>query len=242
MNQSYTLLLSVGFSLCSLLTNAQDNQLTPAEKQQGWQLLFDGKSPQGWRSANKDGFPQKGWKIEQGAFVVEPKSGGGDIVTQNEYGDFELSVDFKLTEGANSGIKYFVTPLKSSLEGNPSMLGLEYQLIDDERHPDAKLGKNGNRRLASLYDLLPAGSNKKASPLGQWNTARIVSKGGHVEHWLNGVKVLEYERNSDAFKKLIAESKYKNIAGFGLGSKGRILLQDHGDQVYYKNVKIKTGK
>ena len=120
------------------------------------------------------------------------------------------------------------------------MLGLEYQLIDDERHPDAKLGKDGNRRLASLYDLIPAGSNKKARPLGEWNTARIVSKGGRVEHWLNGVKVLEYDRSSAAFKKQIAESKYKDITGFGLNSKGRILLQDHGDQVYYKNVKIRT--
>lgn len=242
MNLSHNLFLGLSFSLCSLLTSAQDNQLTQAEKQQGWQLLFDGKSPQGWKSANKNDFPQKGWKIEQGAFVVESKGGGGDIVTQNEYGDFELSVDFKLTEGANSGIKYFVAPLTSSPAGNPSMLGLEYQLIDDERHPDAKLGKNGNRRLASLYDLIPAGNNKKARPLGEWNTARIVSKGGHVEHWLNGEKVLEYERNSNAFKQLIAASKYKDIAGFGLGSKGKILLQDHGDQVYYKNVKIKTGQ
>lgn len=242
MNRLRNLLLGTGFALLSLTTKAQENQLTQTEKQQGWQLLFDGKTTEGWKSASKEGFPQKGWKVEGGTLSVEPKAGGGDIVTLKEYGDFELSVDFKLTEGANSGIKYYVAFLKSSPTATPSALGLEYQLIDDERHPDAKLGKNGNRRLAAVYDLMPAGSTKKAKPLGEWNTARIVSKGNHVEHWLNGVRVLQYERNSSAFKQLIAQSKYKDIAGFGINTRGHILLQDHGDQVYYRNIRIKAGQ
>ncbi|MBE7171202.1 MAG: DUF1080 domain-containing protein [Williamsia sp.] len=240
MNRLFSLFAATCFSVIFSSAIAQDNQLTQKEKAAGWQLLFDGKTSGGWKSANKEGFPEKGWKIENGTISIVPKGGGGDIVSQKEYGDFELSADFKVTEGANSGIKYYVAMLPSSPNGKPSALGLEYQVIDDERHPDAKLGKNGDRRLSSLYDLIPAGSGKKVKPVGEWNNAHIIAKGSHVEHWLNGVKVLEYDRNSDAFKKLIAESKYKDIPGFGLNAKGRILLQDHGDEVYFKNVKIKA--
>lgn len=235
------LLFPVVLACYTLSVEAQDNQLTTQEKKQGWQLLFDGKTTAGWKSANKSGFPEKGWKIENGVFMVEPKGGGGDIVTINEYGDFELSVDFRLTEGTNSGIKYFVGYFKSSPTGNPGALGLEYQIIDDARHPDAKAGKNGNRALSSLYDLIPASTQKKVKGMSEWNTVRIISKGHHVEHWLNGVKVLEYERGSEEFKKLIAESKYKDIPGFGLNDTGRIMLQDHGDQIYFRNIKIKAG-
>ena len=227
--------------------NAQDNQLSAKEKKEGWKLLFDGKTTTDWKGAFLDSFPAKGWKVADGQLIVEPSGGsestnGGDIVTRDTYSNFELTVDFKITEGANSGIKYFVDPAQPAPANPKSAIGLEFQVLDDERHPDAKLGKNGNRTIGSLYDLIPARKDKKVRPIGQWNTARIVSKGNHVEHWLNGVKVLEYERGSAAFKALVADSKFKDILGFGLVSSGRILLQDHGNNVFYKNIKIRVLK
>ncbi|RZK39360.1 MAG: DUF1080 domain-containing protein [Hymenobacter sp.] len=239
------------FSIClanALLWNpatAQDNQLSAKEKKEGWKLLFDGKTTTGWKGAFIDSFPAKGWQVKEGQLIVEPAGGnestnGGDIVTTTTYSNFELSVDFKITEGANSGIKYFVDPAQPKPGDPKSAIGLEFQVLDDERHPDAKLGKNGNRTIGSLYDLIPARTDKKVQPIGQWNTARIVSTGSHVEHWLNGVKVLEYKRGSAAFKALVADSKFKDMPGFGLISSGRILLQDHGNNVFYKNIKIKV--
>ncbi|MFC4220649.1 3-keto-disaccharide hydrolase [Flagellimonas marina] len=220
------------------------NQLTINEVNTGWELLWDGKTTEGWRGARLDDFPDKGWVIEDGVLTVlstggEESAAGGDIVTTEQYGDFELKVDFRLTEGANSGIKYYVnTDLN---KGPGSSIGLEYQILDDAVHPDAKLGNHeGSRTLASLYDLIKADPNKPANPIGEWNTAHIVSKDNHVEHWLNGMKVLEYERGSDAYKKLVSESKNKVWPNFGEAATGPILLQDHGDRVSFKNIKIKS--
>lgn len=220
------------------------NQLTIDEAKNGWKLLWDGKTTNGWRGARLDSFPDKGWEMKDGVLTVlssggEESAAGGDIVTTDVYGDFELKVDFKLTEGANSGIKYYVnTDLN---KGPGSSIGLEYQILDDERHPDAKLGNHeGSRTLASLYDLIKADPDKPANPIGEWNTAHIISKDNHVEHWLNGMKVLEYERGSDDFKKLVSESKYVVWPNFGEAPNGPILLQDHGDRVSFKNIKIKT--
>ncbi|MEC7262130.1 MAG: DUF1080 domain-containing protein [Bacteroidota bacterium] len=220
------------------------NHINVDEAKNGWELLWDGETTNGWRGARLDSFPDKGWEIQDGVLTVlssggEESAAGGDIVTTELFGDFELMVDFKLTEGANSGIKYYVnTDLN---KGPGSSIGLEYQLLDDAVHPDAKLGNHeGSRTLASLYDLIKADPNKPANPIGEWNTAHIISKGSHVEHWLNGMKVLEYERGSDEFKKLVSESKYVVWPNFGEAPTGPILLQDHGDKVSFKNIKIKT--
>lgn len=220
------------------------NTLLGKEAEEGWKMLWDGKSTDGWRGAKLDEFPESGWKIDNGVLTVLASGGGeseagGDIVTKKLYGDFELKLDFKITNGANSGIKYYVdTDLN---KGSGSAIGLEYQILDDARHPDAKLGNHeGSRTLASLYDLIAADPGKVVYPIGSWNHARIVSKDDHVEHWLNGRKVLEYERKSDAYRKLVSESKYVDWPNFGETGKGHLLLQDHGDEVSFRNIKIRN--
>ena len=222
------------------------NSLTVNEQKSGWQMLWDGKTTNGWRGAKLDTFPNEGWVIENGELIVLPSGGaesaaGGDIVTTNEYSNFELQVDFKLTPGANSGIKYYVdTELN---KGPGSSIGLEYQILDDALHPDAKLGSHeGSRTVCSLYDLIQADPSKPIKPIGEWNTAYIKSIDNHVEHWLNDVKVLEYERGSKEFLKLVSESKYAKWPNFGMLEKGQILLQDHGDKVSFRNIKIKVPK
>jgi hypothetical protein len=217
--------------------NTQPNDLSEVESKQGWQLLWDGKSTAGWRGAKGDAFPSGGWRVKNGELIVTG-SGGGDIVTEKTFGAFELQLEFKLTPGANSGIKYYVGD-----DGQAP--GLEYQLLDDERHADAKQGKDGNRTLASLYDIQPRArlmTNLGIAPkVGEWQHARIVAKAdGNIEHWLNGVRVLSYQRGSEDFKRRVAESKFKDIAGFGQLERGRILLQDHGDEVRFRSIKIRA--
>lgn len=225
------------------VANLVPNTLTAYEQKSGWKLLFDGKTSNGWRGAYKQTFPAKGWEIKDGILKVLASTGGestngGDIVTNEQYSAFDLSFEFKLTPGANSGLKYFVT-LNENNTG--SAIGLEYQLLDDTLHPDARAGRNGNRTLASLYDLIKA--NKIARFVrqpGNWNTARIiVYPNNHVEHYLNGVKVLEYDRGSQDFRDLVAISKYKVWKNFGEAPKGHILLQDHGNEVWFKSIKIR---
>ncbi|WPX40616.1 DUF1080 domain-containing protein [Akkermansia sp. N21116] len=223
--------------------NNIDNHISAREAADGWKLLWDGKTTTGWRGAKLAQFPDHGWKIdpEKGTLTVLKSGGaesanGGDIVTEKKYKNFELLVDFKITKGANSGIKYFVDTNLNKGEG--SSIGCEFQILDDQNHPDAKLGKNGNRKLGSLYDLIPAPENKPFQK-DKFNTARIVVKGNHVEHWLNGEKLIEYKRGDQAWKDLVAGSKYKNWPKFGELEEGNILLQDHGDEVTFKNIKIK---
>ncbi|MBR5661727.1 MAG: DUF1080 domain-containing protein [Bacteroidales bacterium] len=220
---------------------AQDNTLTSQEKKEGWALLWDGKTTEGWRGAKLDAFPDHGWVVEDGVLKVLRSDGsestnGGDIITTRLYKNFILKVDFKITEGANSGIKYFVDPTLN--KGAGSAIGCEFQILDDLRHPDAKLGVKGNRTLGSLYDLIPAPEDKPFD-ITTWNTATVIVQGTHVEHWLNGVKLLEYERNNQEWNALVAYSKYKDWPNFGNYEEGYILLQDHGDEVWFKNIKIK---
>ncbi len=225
-----------------------DNRLSDWEIRHGWRLLWDGKTTEGWRGAKLEGFPDSGWEIQDGILTVQATDGGestgpGDIVTTESFSDFELIVDFKITEGANSGIKYFVDPDLNKSTG--SAIGCEFQILDDVRHPDAEMGVSGNRTVGSLYDLIAAenlsvpGRAKQFKGVGQWNRARIVSKDGHVEHWLNNEQVVEYDRFSQMFRALVAYSKYKDWEGFGTWPEGPILLQDHGNTVHFKNIKIR---
>ena len=222
------------------------NELTDLEKKNGWKLLFDGKTNRGWVGAYKNTFPEKGWNINDGVLTIQKSDGSesnsfGDIVTTEMYSAFDLAFDFKITEGANSGVKYFVT----LSEGNKgSAIGLEYQILDDAKHPDAKQGIDGNRTLASLYDLIKANKQPRfVRKPGEWNQGRVVVyPDNRVEHYINGVKVVEYVRGSKEYRDLVAISKYKIWPNFGEAKEGRILLQDHGDEVSYKNIKIKPLK
>jgi hypothetical protein len=238
---------------CYCATAGAANTLSEQEKKDGWRLLWDGKTTEGWRSPTSDAFPQKSWIIKDGELTVVASGNaeaqaGGDIITRERFSNFELIVDFKTSSGCNSGVKYFVQPNLDPITGTGakaavgSAIGLEYQILDDANHPDAKLGRDGNRTLGSLYDLIPAATTKKPNPIGQWNTARIIVKGNHVEHWLNGDKILEYERGSPAFKAAVAQSKFKTIPGFGEWPDGHILLQEHGSQVSFRNIRIRVLK
>ncbi|HEV7350644.1 DUF1080 domain-containing protein [Telluribacter sp.] len=219
------------------------NNLSEAEKAQGWELLFDGKSATHWRGYNSTEFPPKRWSHTDGTITVAKSDGsetGNDLVTREKFGPaFEFQFDFKLTEGANSGVKYFVNEELNSK--GKSGLGLEYQVLDDQRHPDAKMGVVGNRTLASLYDLIPAEKpGNSVKKIGEWNNGRVVvHANGTVEHFLNGQKVLEFKRGSAIYKALVARSKYKDHEGFGVAEQGNLLLQDHGDLVSYRNLKVK---
>ncbi len=224
--------------------NVKDNTLTKKEKKAGWVLLFDGQTSAGWMNARTKSFPAGGWEIRDGMLIVDPESrkqkgGGGDIVTVDKFRNFELKIDFMYTKGANSGIKYFI-----DIEANNGALasiGCEYQVLDDRIHPDARAGINGNRALAGLYDLIPPKA-KIDNGENVWNTAKIVVNGNKVQHWLNGQITVEYERGTQAWKDLVATSKFKTSPGFGEVQEGRILLQDHGDLVYFKNIKIRKTK
>ncbi len=213
---------------------AQTNILTDSEIKAGWQLLFDGKTFTGWRGAKTDTIPTNGWKIENGELLTIPRDKrpvkvNEDIITTTQYSNFEFQFDFKmakdLNQSTNSGIKYFVQTGTS--------LGLEYQIIEElkeVKYPG---------ELADLYELFSA-KNKKVNPMGSWNQGKILVQGRHVEHWLNGIMVLEFERGGKAFLEQKSKSKFKGIKDFGEFPQGHILLQDHGGGVSFRNLKIRV--
>jgi len=209
---------------------AKDNTLSPREKKEGWRLLFDGKSTKGWRGFKKPDV--SGWLAKDGVLTTPGKS--GDLITADQYQDFELSIDWKISVGGNSGLIY-----RSTEDENRSYLtGPEYQLIDDEKHADA--GKNaGAHSTGALYDMIPP-ATKATRPAGEWNQSKIVVHGNHVEHWLNGDKVVEAEIGSDDWQKLQAASKWAKADKYAKMPKGHIVLQDHGDAVEFKNIKLRA--
>ncbi len=217
----------------------------------GWTDLLAGNSTAAWRSVRGENFPTRGWTLADGVLTVhkaggEESRGGGDIITRARYANFELELEFRMTPGCNSGIKFFVQPNLSPIDrltGKPtnlgSAIGPEFQILDDVRHPDAKAGRDGNRTVGSLYDLIPADADKVVQPMGEWNRARIVARGSQVEFWLNGKMTLQFDRHSAAYRDLVAQSKYHVIPEFGEWADGHILLQDHGDEVSFRNVRIR---
>ncbi|MCW0483939.1 3-keto-disaccharide hydrolase [Gaoshiqia sediminis] len=219
----------------------KNDQKTEPDKSD-WVWLFHGTSTDAWQDTQSGMFPAEGWKVSDNELTVlaetDSTPAGHDIISREKYSNFELELEIKLTEGANSGIKYFVSDQYPDSKGK--YLGLEYQLIDDERHDDAKLGQEGNRTMASLYDLIPASKSKEVNSPGTWNKVRIVVDGAKVEHWLNGQKVLEFDRFSDSYRQLVALSKYKNYKNFGELNEGHILLQGHKDEVSFRSIRIRT--
>ncbi|RAJ10738.1 uncharacterized protein DUF1080 [Chitinophaga skermanii] len=237
MKRFFSTALVVGAILYGSTAFAQNNQLTKKEKKAGWQLLFDGTSTKGWHSYNKTTVGE-GWKIEDGALVLDKKEGekGGDLTTDAEYTNYEFQVDWKISEGGNSGIIFGVK--EDAKYGAPYLTGPEMQVLDDAKHADGKIYKHNS---GDLYDMI-ASAQKAAKPVGEWNTAKIVKDHNKLSLYLNGVKTVETVIGSNEWKELVAGSKFKKWEGFGAFETGKIALQDHGDKVWYRNIKIKVLK
>lgn len=227
-----SLLALTALSAFAAFAADEPNTLTPAEKTDGWRLLFDGKTTAAWTAIGKAEFPDKGWVVEDGTLHHTKGGGGGDVVTREAFGDFELTWEWKTAAAGNSGLKYNLPDPKKSV-------GFEYQLLDDAGHPDGQIGGRLHQ-TAGLYDVLEPVADKKLSPVGEWNRSRIVVRGNHVEHWLNGAKTVEFEMGSDALKAAVAKSKFKAVAGFGDKVKSPFLLQDHGDETWFRSIKVRT--
>ena len=220
------IITSLLLAACVACVSAADNQLTAREQAEGWKLLFDGKSAKGWRNLKKQGLPEKGWVVENGALKLEPKSRGGDLISVEKYEQFDLKWEWRIPAGSNNGLKYFIIEERGGI-------GHEYQMIDDKATKSAP-----KHRTASFYDVLAPAEDKPLKAPGEWNQSRVVVQGKKAEHWLNGEKVLEYELGSPELKAAIQKSKFKDVKGFGELTQGHILLTDHSDQVEYKNIKI----
>lgn len=215
--------------------HAAENQLTAAEKSAGWTLLFDGRSFSGWRGYRQKVVPETGWEIREGTLKTLPKvKGARELITDRKFTDFELSWDWRIAVAGNNGVKYLVT------EERPGAPGHEYQMIDDARHPDGKIGPI--RQTGAFYDVLPPAADKPVREPGEWNTSRIVIRGNQVEHWLNGKKILSYEFGGAAVKAGLAKSKFKGHAGFGDKIAGHIMLTYHQDECWFRNIKIRELK
>ena len=242
-------------TLCFALQASGQNQLSAPERAAGWRLLFDGRSLAGWRGVGYDTVPTGHWVVVDGA-IKKIASGnvprvadgrplvGGDLMTVDSFADFELSWEWKVTPGANSGVKYNVSETLSLAQGGAgtsggpthSALGFEYQMLDDDHHEDGKLPTH---RSGALYDLIAPGETTPLRPVGEWNRSTVIFRGNHGEHWLNGRRILEFELGTTRMDSLLAQSKYRTIPGFGNRRKGHIVLQDHGDEVYFRNLKVR---
>lgn len=221
-------------------TENEMNTLTQMEIDEGWELLFDGQSAEHWRGYNMDQIPVNGWVVENGILQFNPADNGNwtanlDIITKKTYEDFEFKIDWMIEEGGNSGIFYHVLEQERAIYWS----GPEYQILDNENHPDSDQGVNGNRKAGSLYDLIPA-DPQNTKPFGEWNSVRIVSDGPMIQHWQNGEKVVEYERWTRDWFDMLHESKFNCYPEFGAIRSGHIGLQDHGDVVKFRNIKIRT--
>jgi hypothetical protein len=245
---SSTLAAQAPPNAASSATSAAPNQLTAAERAAGWRLLFDGKTLDGWRGLGYDSVPRAHWVVVDGTIkkiangrVPRLPDGqpahGGDLMTVATLGDFELDWEWKVTPGANSGVKYNVSEeLSMRTAPNHAAIGFEYQMLDDDLHED---GKMPSHRAAALYDLVAPNAMKQLRPVGEWNQSRVVFKGPHGEHWLNGSKVLEFDLGTARMDSLVAASKFKKIQGFAARRRGHIVLQDHGDEVYFRSIKLR---
>ena len=233
---STILVFLIFFAFPEMAMTSEDGLLKP---ENDWEILFDGNGTDQWRSKTGPDFPEAGWKTEGELLYLEKEDGGGgDIVTREKYGNFELVFEFNLTREANSGIKYFVDTVVNRENGRVMINGPEYQIIDDYHNTHVKDDPHGMSSTASVY-LFYAPENKKLNPPGEWNTGRIISRNGQVEHWLNGVKVVSYTRGSMDFFKRKAETKFRNDKDYGTREKGHIMLTDHNDKVFFRNIKIK---
>lgn len=214
--------------------DAQDTR-TAAGQSEKWTPLFDGKSLDGWRGYNRPDASGTRWSVEDGQLTVPPNDGrdtrgARDLITTATFRQFDLTWEWRIAPGGNSGLKYFV------LEDRDAAIGHEYQMIDDERHADAKIGPH--RQTAAFYDVFPA-ANRPLKPAGEVNTSRVLVRGNHVEHWLNGQRVLQYELDSPELRAAIEKSKFKGIERFGKLQDGHILIQDHGDRVWFRDIRIR---
>ena len=228
----YFILIILSVTTSGAAVAQKPNFLTKSEKQNGWQLLFDGKTFNGWQK-----LANTGWLIKKGELMAQSFNNGGqkDIITTEQFGNFELSFEFKISKATNSGIKYLVTNNYPGQKG--TYLGLEYQILDDVNFKYPERGVY--RSLASLYDLIPANKNGIVT-LNTWNIAKIIVNGNHIEHWLNGNKVVGYDRSTTGFRTLVEDSKYKNMENFGMAAKGHILLQNEGTPVVFRSIKIRA--
>lgn len=249
-----------GATTSSTSSSAVPNRLTAAERDAGWRLLFDGRSLAGWRGLGYPGIPTGHWTVEDGTIkkiatskVAKQPDGrplpGGDLMTEATFRDFELAWEWRITPVGNTGLKYNVSealstgvpetatrPATGSRGASHSAIGFEYQMIDDDRHSDGKLPTH---RTGALYDLITPNESKRVNPVGEWNQSRVVFRGNHGEHWLNGSKLVEFDLGSPSLTAALAASKYKSIPWFADRRTGHIVLQDHADEVYFRNIKIR---
>jgi cytochrome c len=240
MNSMKILLVLISFFLFVASQAQSINTLTAAETKDGWKLLFDGKTTKGWRNFNSDKIGSA-WKVNEGALFLDTSEkkdgkrvGGGDIVTADEYENYEFSLEWKIQACGNSGVIFNVQ--EGAKYDYVWKTGPEMQVLDNACHPDAKIDKH---RAGNLYDLIES-KTVTVKPAGEWNQARLISNKGHLEFWLNGNKQVETEMFTPEWETMIKGSKFKDMPDFGKFRKGRIALQDHGDMVWYRNIKIKT--